>query len=153
MAELTLQVEVRAPVEVVWAAATDWVGQSSWVFATTVRPTHRDGRGVGGRLEAFTGVGKVGFLDPMQITSWEPPHRCVVLHLGRVVRGSAAFEVEPVGTAGARLVWTEWLVPPLGLLGQLGFLLVRPFAAAGIQRSLRTFARLVESGELPAVAA
>jgi len=153
MAELSLHVDVQAPVDVVWAAATDWAGQSSWVFATVVRATSRDGRGVGATLEAFTGVGRFGFLDPMEITTWQPPYRCLVIHLGRVVRGTAAFEVQPLGASGARLVWTEWLVPPLGLLGQLGFFLVRPIAAAGIQRSLRRFAGLVESGALGSRAA
>lgn len=146
MAEVVLSVEVEAPAGVVWDAVTDWAHQGEWMLGTTVRPTVADGRGVGGGIEAFTGAaGRLGFLDIMVVTAWDPPRRCEVRHTGRVVRGAAAFEVEALGEHRSRFVWSEWLDLPLGLLGQVGFLAVRPMMAGGVQLSLARFARWTEA--------
>lgn len=144
MAELVLSVDVAAPVETVWSALTDWERQSDWMLGTAVRPTDRNGRGVGGRREASTRLGPVGFVDSMEITAWEPPHRCAVRHTGRLVQGAGAFEVLALPDGRSRVCWSEWLQPPLGLLGQIGFLALRPLFAAGVRRSLRRFARRTE---------
>jgi uncharacterized protein YndB with AHSA1/START domain len=141
MAEITLSVEVDAPPEAVWDALVDWDRQGEWMLLTRVR----GGYGPGADVEAFTGVGPVGFLDRMTITDWRPPLRCQVRHTGRVVRGAAAFEVEPMAGGRSRFVWTEWLVLPLGLVGRVGFALLRPLVVAGIHYSLRRFARWVPS--------
>lgn len=104
-----------------------------------------DVRDVGdGRIEAFTGWRGIGFVDPMTITTWEPPRRCVVRHDGRVVRGWAAFEVEPTEN-GARLVWSEWLTLPLGVVGELGFAVVKPLVVWFLGLSLRRFEAFVSS--------
>jgi hypothetical protein len=152
-ATLVLTVDVDAPAEQTWAGATDWAGQGQWMLGTTVRPTAQGGQGVGGGIEAFTGLGRLGFLDRMEITLWEPPRRCHVLHLGRVVRGTGAFEVEPRGEGRSVFVWREDLELPLGVLGRLGWPLVRPVFAYGVQLSLRRFARWVEAGRPAARAA
>jgi hypothetical protein len=151
-ATLVLAVDVDAPVLATWEAATDWDGQGAWMLGTTVRGTAQGGRGVGGGIEAFTGVGWLGVLDTMRIEQWEPPHRCHVVHTGRLVRGTGTFVVEPRGT-GSRFVWREDLELPLGLLGRLGWPLVRPLLAAAVRRSLRRFARWVEAGRPAARAA
>jgi hypothetical protein len=143
VAELLLSVDVDAPPPAVWAALTDWAGQGEWMLATTVRPTHQDGQGVGGRLAARTGLGPLSLVDTMTITTWEPPYRCLVRHTGRVVCGTGAFEVAELPDGRSRFTWTEWLDLPLGRLGHLGFLLARPFLAAGVRLSLRRFARWV----------
>jgi hypothetical protein len=130
-------VDVAAPVEATWAAAVDWDAQGDWVLGTRVRS---EGQGLGGRIEAFTGLGRVGFLDTMEITVWEPPHRCEVLHTGKVVRGTGVFVVEP-RPGGSRFVWEETLELPLGALGRAGWPLVRPLFEAGLRLSLRLFAR------------
>ena len=144
-ATLVLTVDVDAPVEQTWAGATDWAGQGEWMLGTRVRPTRQGGQGVGGGIEAFTGVGRLGFLDTMDITLWDPPHRCHVVHTGRLVRGTGAFEVEPRGPHST-FVWREDLELPLGALGRLGWPLVKPFFAYGVQLSLKRFARWVEAG-------
>ncbi len=151
-ATLVLTVDVDAPVEQTWAGAVDWAGQGEWMLGTEVRPARQDGQGVGGGIEAFTGFGRLGFLDTMDITLWEPPHRCHVLHTGRLVRGTGAFEVEPRGADRSRFVWREDLELPLGPLGRLGWALGRPLFAYGVQLSLKRFARWVEAGR-PAAAA
>ena len=69
-----------------------------------------------------------------------------VLHTGRVVKGTGIFEVVDLGGGRSRFVWSEILDLPLGLLGRLGFPLVRPLFAWGVQRSLKRFARYVERG-------
>jgi hypothetical protein len=145
-ATLVLTVDVDAPVESTWAGAVDWAGQGEWMLGTQVRPTRADGQGVGGAIEAFTGIGPLGFLDTMDITLWEPPHRCHVLHTGRLVRGTGAFEVEPRGPGRSRFVWREDLELPLGALGRLGWPLGKPLFAFGVRLSLRRFARWVEAG-------
>ena len=145
-ATLVLTVDVDAPVEQTWRGATDWDYQGEWMLGTTVRGTDQDGQGVGGGIEAFTGVGRLGFLDTMRIEVWEPPHRCHVVHTGRVVRGTGTFGVEPRGDGRSRFVWREDLELPLGGLGRLGWPLVRPLFAFGVRLSLRRFARWVEAG-------
>ena len=142
---LELTVDVDAPVERTWAGATDWARQGEWMLGTTVRGTVQNGVGVGGGIEAFTGVGKLGFLDTMEVTRWEPPLVCHVLHTGRVVRGTGEFEVRARGEGKSTFVWREDLDLPLGFLGRLGWPLVRPLFAAGVQASLRKFARWVEA--------
>ncbi len=144
-ASLVLSVDVDAPVARTWAAVTDWAHQGEWMLGTRVKGTAQDGQGVGGGLEAFTGVGRLGFLDTMEITVWEPPYRCHVLHTGRVVRGTGEFEVRPRGDGLSTFVWREDLDLPLGVLGRLAWPLVRPVFAYGVQRSLNGFARWVEA--------
>lgn len=94
-------------------------------------------------MEAFSGIGRVGFLDPMEITLWQPPRACHVLHTGRVVRGTGAFEVEPRGDNRSRFHWREDLDLPLGAPGRIGWLLVRPLFVYGVRLSLRRFASKV----------
>lgn len=137
MAEITLSVEVDAPPQVVWDALVDWDRQGEWMLLTEVRGGHGEGE----KIEAYTGKRPLGFLDSMTITDWQPRHRCEVLHTGRVVRGSAAFDIEALPGDRSRFIWTEWLVLPFGVAGELGFRLVRPVVVAGILHSLRAFAR------------
>jgi hypothetical protein len=128
----------------VWAALTDWVRQGEWMLATDVETVGGPAQEVGGRLAARTGVPlpggrRLGVLDTMLITRWEPPRRVDVRHTGRVVRGSGVFEVRPRGDAST-FVWTEVLDLPLGALGRAGWPLVRPAMRAGVRLSLRRFA-------------
>jgi Polyketide cyclase / dehydrase and lipid transport len=143
MAELRVTVDVAAPVDQVWAAVTDWHRQGEWMLGTTVTVTDGDGESVGARLRAVTGKGPLSFADPMVITEWDPPRRCVVQHLGRVVRGGGVFEVR-ARPGGAELIWTELLDLPLGPLGRLGWPLVRPAFRWGVTHSLNRFARWAE---------
>jgi carbon monoxide dehydrogenase subunit G len=149
MPELTETVDVDAPPEQVWAAMTDWVRQGEWMLATDVRTVGGPAQGVGGRIEARTGVplpgGRhVGVLDAMLITDWEPPRRIGVRHTGRFVRGTGVFEVRPRGEHST-FVWTERFDLPLGRLGALGWPLARPAVAAGVRMSLRRFPEFVRT--------
>lgn len=141
---IAVDVVVDAPPQAVWDAVTDWPRQSEWMLGTTVRATDLDGVGVGGGLEAFTGVGRAGFWDTMVITEWDPPWRCVVLHTGQVVKGLGIFEVLALPGGRSRFVWAEELDLPLGVLGRIGWPVVRPGFAWGVRRSLAKLARDVE---------
>jgi carbon monoxide dehydrogenase subunit G len=141
--QVSVSVRVAAPVQAVWEATTDWERQSTWMLGTRVRGTDNDGRGVGGGIEAWTGVGPLGFLDTMVITEWDPPHRCLVRHTGRLVRGTGAFEVAAHPDGGSVLTWSEDLTLPGGPVGRLGWPAVEPFARFGLARSLARLAAAV----------
>lgn len=145
-AHIELRVDVDASPEEVFAGATDWAGQGEWMLGTIVWPVRYRGEGVGGSIAAWTGVGPIGFLDTMDITRWDPPRACHVLHTGKLVRGTGAFEVEPRGDGKATFVWSEELELPFGALGRVGWVLGKPVFAAGVRASLKGFARWVEAG-------
>ncbi len=143
MPELTVSVDVEAPPLQVWRAMVDWERQGEWMPLTDVAVVGGDPQGVGGRIEARTGMpvggGRhVGLLDTLEITGWHPPSRVEVLHTGRVVRGPGIFEVRP-RMAGATVIWTEQLDLPLGRLGRLGWPLARPGAAFVLHLGLSRF--------------
>jgi len=145
---LSVSVLVHAPVQAVWDATTDWERQTGWMAGTRVRGTANGGRGVGGGIEAWTGFGPVGFLDTMVITAWEPPHRCLVDHTGRVIKGTGAFEVttDPRNPDGSStLTWVEDVELPLGALGRFGWLLLRPVVRLGVAHSLKRLATAVSN--------
>ena len=110
------------------------------MLGTWVAQTSPGENQVGTTIAAFTGVGRLGFLDTMTITTWNPPHVCDVIHTGRVVRGTGRFEVQEVDASNSKFIWSEDLKLPLGLIGQFGFAFVQPLIVAGIRRSLVKFA-------------
>ena len=154
MAELVVTQPVAADQQTTWDALTDWDVHHRWMLFTRAEGGHAEGES----LAAFTGVGKVGFTDTMRITVWEPPDRAVVRHTGKVVRGSGAFEVEAVAPGRSRVVWSvrwtwrprvawsEWIDLPLGVVGRLGWPVVRLPLRFFVQLSLKRFARYVEGG-------
>ncbi len=143
-AELAVTVEVGAPAAAVFEAAADWERQSDWVMLTRVRVVRGDGRRPGDVVDAFTGIGPIGFLDTMEIVRFDPPRRVDVLHVGRVVRGPGSFVVTELSDGRASLCWQEWLDLPFGAFGRAVWPLVRRAAEIGLRRSLRAFAREVE---------
>lgn len=139
-----LSVDVAAPAGTTWLALTDWTRQGEWMLGTSVRVVEGNGRSVGSKIAAFTGVAGVGFTDTMEITAWEPPLRCTVRHLGSVVQGTGVFQVVAKGGARCTFVWAEHLKLPFGLAGQLAWPVLRPAFALGVRHSLRQFARFAE---------
>jgi uncharacterized protein YndB with AHSA1/START domain len=146
--EITVSVDVDAPVETVWGVVTDWDSQGEWMLGTRVRVTRGDGASLGSELAATTGIGPLGVTDTMEIVGWDPPHRATVRHTGAVVRGSGTFTVVERtgtdgtdGTAASTFHWSEDLDLPLGPLGALGWPVVRPLFAWGLRASLDALAR------------
>ena len=139
--EITSRVLVPAEPADLWRLAMDWPRQGDWMLATRVR----GGQGVGATVVARTGIGPVGFTDTMVITQWYPPHRCVVRHTGRVVRGTGLFQVARHGPV-SEFAWTERLVLPWPASGRLGRRLIARPARWLMDVSLRRFTRLLTEG-------
>ena len=144
---VTAGVLLDAEPEQVWELAVDWAEQQRWIWATRTQGGHS----LGARVTARTGIGPVGFTDPMLITEWDPPHRCTVTHQGKVVRGAGVFEVRPRTDGGAEFSWTERIELPLPpALGKpVAQLLIGPVTRIGLGSSVRRFARLVASSPWP----
>ncbi|MGI8459115.1 MAG: SRPBCC family protein [Propionibacteriaceae bacterium] len=144
-------VVVRASRDAVWAELIDWEGQRRWIPSTTVTVStpHRTGLGV--RVRAFSGlqVGPLplGLVDNFVTTGWNERHEVEVLHLGPVFTGVGVFRLTDEvldGRPGTRFTVIEDAVLPVAVLEQVA----RPFGRlldAGLQLSLRRFARLVGS--------
>jgi hypothetical protein len=147
-------VELLLAPEVAWDVAMDWERQSRWMLFTRVWGTENDGVGVGGGVAARTSVGGIGFTDDMVITDWDPPRECTVKHLGKLVRGTGTFAIEPRvfsgvdrGTSvfGSTFTWSEDVVPPLGRLGAFAWPVVRPVFELMMRISLRRLVKEVNA--------
>ncbi|WP_158885320.1 SRPBCC family protein [Amycolatopsis anabasis] len=145
MTDVACSVEIGAPAGTTWLALTDWSRQGEWMLGTEVHVIEGNGRSVGSRLSAFTGVAGIGFTDTMEIIGWEPPIRCTVRHVGKLIRGTGAFHVQGKGPQRSTLVWSEQLIPPFGLLGRLGWPVAKPAFTLGLRHSLQKFARFAEA--------
>ncbi len=144
---MRLATDVDASPDVVWRWAVDWTRQRQWMPLTDVRHVDGPQLGVGTKVVARTGVGPLGFDDPMTVTAVDPPCTYEVLHTGALVKGVGAFEVQPRPTAGgerARFVWWERVEVPGGPLAPVLWLVGRPLTKLAFGWALRRFARAVE---------
>ncbi|MEV7396334.1 SRPBCC family protein [Aeromicrobium sp. NPDC092404] len=91
--------EVALPPEESWRRLTDWEQHGQHVPLTRIIRTDRG-------FTARTGVGRLGFDDPMEIVEWSPPRFCRLEKRGRVVTGWAEVGVEPT-VGGSRVTWRE----------------------------------------------
>ena len=148
MPHVAVSVDVAAPVRATWDAITDWPAHGRFAPLTTVTVTTPDPPGAGTRFLARSGVGPLGFDDPMEVVEWAPPvgggpGRCVVAKHGRHVLGTAVIDVVPA-PGGSRLTWTyDVEVAPVALTRPFGPL-VAAFTRAGLRRVLGALARDVE---------
>jgi Polyketide cyclase / dehydrase and lipid transport len=109
MTTLSVSVDIDAPAERTWDVVTDWKRQGEWMPMTNVRVSADTAVGVGAKISARSGKGAASFVDPMVIEVWEPPHRCEVLHLGKVVTGRGVFIVDALPGNRSRFTWQEVL--------------------------------------------
>lgn len=80
--------------------------------------------GVGTSIEAFTGpfykfypkFSKLGLLDLMTVTQWDPPNSCHVIHTGAVIKGTGTFELVELEPNKTQFNWSETVVIPRALL-------------------------------------
>ena len=146
---LALTVEIKQPAKVVWKYLVDWRGQSDWMLQTKVWSeldqdrTVKNGKGV--LIFAFTGLFpnfypkiKLGVLDTMEVINWQPPTRCDVVHIGRIIRGTGKLELKEKKSV-TTFYWSEEIIAPAIFLA-----ILKPFILMGVRISLRRFARLVE---------
>lgn len=144
---LRVDLAIKAPAQKVWDFIADWESQSAWMLQTKVFLTSEKSEGVGVTIEAFTGpfyriyprAKFLGVLDLMEVTRWEPPTRCDVLHYGSIIKGTGTFEVEVIDTDSSIFHWSEDIEAPWLL-----FIVMRPFILAGVRISLARFRRQLE---------
>ncbi|MBT2367349.1 SRPBCC family protein [Streptomyces sp. ISL-10] len=89
-----------------WLRVTDWPAHAAQVPLTSVSVRGGTPTGVGTVFVARTGLGRLGFDDPMEVVRWQPPSgarpgRCRLVKRGRVITGWAEIEVRPVGEGSA----------------------------------------------------
>jgi Polyketide cyclase / dehydrase and lipid transport len=135
---VTADAGASASAERTFEVLTDWARHAEWMPFTRARGGHE----VGASLEGWTGVGPIGFLDPMIITEWRPGRRVAVRHTGRLVRGEAWFALTPRSEGGCTIVWAERLELPLGPLGRAGWIVLGPISRWFMRLGLRRLARL-----------
>lgn len=151
MPRVVVTVDVAAPVDRTWAALTDWPAHGRWVPMTDVRVLTPGPDGVGARFNGRTGLGPLGFDDPMEVVEWTPPAgglpgRCRVVKQGRVVLGTATFDVGPRADGGTRVTWTYDVdIAPVALTRPFGRV-VAPLLRAGVRSALTAMAAEVERG-------
>jgi hypothetical protein len=143
-----LEVErtVRAPREVVWEVLTQWELQPDWMLdAKAVHVLTPQREGVGVTLRCPTNLLGVTVQDVMRVTGWRQPAYLEVTHLGRIITGYGAFELEAADPGITHLTWWEEVDPPLGALGEWGAsTLVLPALRRIFARSLARLAVLAE---------
>ncbi|MFM1985044.1 MAG: hypothetical protein RLZZ295_210 [Actinomycetota bacterium] len=127
---------IQAPIETVWASLADWESQGDWMLQTTVEVSSDIREGVGTTIAAFTGIGKIGVMDHMQVTKWEPPFICDVLHTGKIIKGTGRFQLTAIDAQSTRFDWSEEILAPRAL-----FLLIAPGLYAGVRLSLSNLSR------------
>ena len=153
--EITVSVDVDAPVETVWGEVTDWESQGEWMLGTAVKVTRGDGTSVGSELAATTGVGPARasptrWRSSAGIRRTGPPSATSDASCA----GSGVFTVlerrTDDGREASTFTWSEQLDLPLGALGALGWPVVKPVFAWGCQALARRPGPPVR-GELVAV--
>jgi len=100
--------------------------------------------GLGAKISARSGVGPASFVDPMVVDVWEPPYRCEVVHLGKVVTGRGVFVVEELPEDRSRFIWREELdsTGVRKLVDAVGL----PASRALLNVAMKRLARLVADG-------
>lgn len=109
------RVERRSPhsADETWRRLTTWERHADAVPLTRVAVLTAAPSGVGTTFVARTGVGPLGFDDPMEVTRWRPPGPgrtglCRLEKRGRLVLGWAEIEVRGSGQE-TDVVWRESL--------------------------------------------
>ena len=137
---IAMHLEIKAPIERVWQGLAQWESQGEWMLLTKVEVTSKVREGVGTSIAAFTGIGKLGFMDHMQVTKWQPPNICDVIHTGRIIKGTGRFELTQIDAFTTQFDWSEEILAPRAI-----FLLIAPGLYAGVRISLMALRRQLQS--------
>ena len=111
MALFAVTEDSERSVQDAWDRLVDWPAHARYVPFTDIRVTTPGPNGVGTVFVARTHVGRLGFDDPMEVVSWQPPvdgapGRARIEKRGTVMTGWAELTVEPRGS-GSRATWRE----------------------------------------------
>ena len=138
---------VEAPAANLWAYVTDWKKHEEWIPLTRTETLGGEARAVGGRFRAWSGIGPIGFWDPMTVTRWEEQEDgsgfCAVVHTGRVVKGDAEITVTALSGGRSTLRWVEHF--QFGRVGSLGWRLGSRIVDRALHRALGRMVALVEA--------
>jgi hypothetical protein len=153
MTSFTVTRHVRATATDTWNTLVDWPRHGDWVPLTRIRVRSDRPDGVGAYLVARTGLGPLGFDDPMEVVAWEPPSgddpgdppaRCEIVKHGRVIHGSAWFTVTPLPGRRCRVLWFEDVTVSPRRITRYAGPLVSLAGRAAFAATLRQMARSVE---------
>lgn len=135
---------VDAPIERVWDILADVQGQPRWMTdMKSVRVLTRGPIGAGTRAEAEIRIFGIRVLDPITISTFEPPGRFAIRHAGRF-SGEGVIELESGADGSTTVVrWDETIVPPY--LPHLGARVLAPILGRVFQADLGNLRALVES--------
>ena len=114
--KITLEIPTQLSVEEAWRRLTNWRAHGEWIPLTKMIILHEGSEpGLGDRFIGRTGIGPIAFDDVMTVTQFEVPGAhgfCEVTKSGRLIKGSASFEVKP--TDGSTVViWVEDIPLPM----------------------------------------
>lgn len=138
-----MTVEIKAPLEFVWARLSDLPSHSEWMSdADAVSFLTGQRRGEGVRMMVPTRVGVFRVTDLMEIDEWVEGRRIVVRHVGRIA-GWGRFELAD-RPPGCCLTWTEHLRFPWYLGGALVGWSSRPILRRIFKANLTRFQKWVE---------
>jgi uncharacterized membrane protein len=143
---LEVVVDVAAPQQVVWQVLTDWERQPEWMLdAKEVHVLTPERTGEGVTLRCPTNLLGLTVQDVMRVTGWREPSYLEVTHLGKIITGSGAFELESLDAGATRITWWEEIDPPLGAFGEWGAsTFVLPIIRRIFTRSLGNLRALAE---------
>lgn len=158
MARIEERVRIDASLDHVWAVLTDWEGQARWMGdarSVTVLTPRREGLGV--IIRAETDLLGVIVNDDMEVTEWrvpggsrDPGAVIGIRHLGRLIRGVGAFELEPLPDGATRFTWWEEIDVPFGALGDAAAgVVVVPWVSRVFRGSLGALKRVCEEPARP----
>ncbi|MFJ7945818.1 SRPBCC family protein [Streptomyces sp. NPDC096354] len=96
-----------------WRRVTDWERHAAHLPLTRISVPSGLRTGIGTVFVARTGVGPLGFDDPMEVVRWAPPAAgraglCRLEKRGSLVLGRASIDVYPA-ECGSHVVWVEEL--------------------------------------------
>jgi hypothetical protein len=137
----TLRITINLPCsqDRAWAAIADWESQGNWMLQTKVWVTSQVREGVGTSISAFTGplfkfypkFSRLGLLDTMVVTNWQPPAICDVVHTGKILKGTGSFVLSPINSTSTKFDWSETIE-----CSRIMFLAIAPFLWVGVRISL-----------------
>jgi uncharacterized protein YndB with AHSA1/START domain len=147
MAQISVSVEIDAPVDRVWQVVESVERHVDWMHdAVAIRFQTEQTRGVGTRFLCDTKVGPVRLVDQMEITEWQPGRAMGVRHTG-LITGTGHFTLTPIDLdRRTRFTWAETLVFPWWLGGPVATLIGGKFVMQRIwKRNLRELRAIAES--------
>lgn len=146
-AEFVVRVEALWAPEQAWARVWDLGHHTRVIPLTTVEsvpPATPLDAGV--EFCGRTGIGPVGFDDPMRVVDWEPPTtgegRAAVVKTGSVIGGRIEVTFAPGAGGGTLVSWRQqvevpWLPSPLARLEDLAARVAAPGYRMVLRRLLR----------------